>query len=270
MKNYYKIAIVLLSIAFATTGCKKSNDVNDNISGGGNSGGGAVNNPTIVTCPVSDITAHSAKAFGCISEDSGLTIEKRGICWSLHDNPSVYDNTVYCGTGTGSFNCLISYLLQPNTTYYVKAYAKTENGIKYGNCVSFTTERQSNYDVELTNRLGGTRWSLVKNVDYNPNGTVTTTYPYNYISYGATVSDIYYNHNGYIQIGGLRKGDWYFEDGKLFIIYDSNYTTATEQGELSVIYGHLSHSLQLFTNSELVYYKTGNGYRWEHYFTRTY
>lgn len=114
---------------------------------GGNSGGtGNLVLPTITTNAVSGITSNSATFGGAISNANGNQIMERGIVYSTSPNPTINSNKIVIGNGIGAFDTIsglgyqYSHLLNPNTTYYVRAYAVTENNISaYGNEVSFTT-----------------------------------------------------------------------------------------------------------------------------------
>jgi hypothetical protein len=115
---------------------------------GSNSGGGTGNLvlPTITTNAVTGITSNSATFGGAISNANGNQIMERGIVYSTSPNPTINSNKIKIGSGIGAFDTItdLSYeyahLLNSNTTYYVRAYAVTENNISaYGNEVSFTT-----------------------------------------------------------------------------------------------------------------------------------
>ncbi len=114
---------------------------------GGNGGGtGALVLPTITTNAVTAITSNSATFGGAISNANGNQIMERGIVYSTTPNPTLNSNRIYIGNGIGTFDTIsglgyeYSHLLNPNTTYYARAYALTENNISaYGNEVSFTT-----------------------------------------------------------------------------------------------------------------------------------
>ena len=112
---------------------------------GGNSGGtGALVLPTITTNAITGITSNSATFGGAISNANGNQIMERGIVYSTSPNPTLGSNKIMIGSGIGTFDTIsgIGYvhLLNPNTTYYARAYAVTENNISaYGNEVSFTT-----------------------------------------------------------------------------------------------------------------------------------
>jgi len=97
------------------------------------------NVPTVTTDPnVTTITHNSATTGGTIITDGGATIIARGICYSTSSNPTVSDpHTTEPGT-LGNFTSLLTGL-NPQTTYYLRAYATTINGNGYGDIVSFTT-----------------------------------------------------------------------------------------------------------------------------------
>ena len=114
---------------------------------GGNGGGtGALVLPTITTNAVTGITSNSATFGGAISNANGNQIMERGIVYSTTPNPTLSSNKIIIGNGIGTFDTIIGFgseyahLLNSNNTYYVRAYAVTENNISaYGNEVSFTT-----------------------------------------------------------------------------------------------------------------------------------
>ena len=114
---------------------------------GSNTGGtGALVLPTITTNAVTGITSNSATFGGSISNANGTQIMERGIVYSTTPNPTLSSNKIIIGNGIGTFDTITGlnydyfHLLNPNTTYYVRAYAVTENNISaYGNEVSFTT-----------------------------------------------------------------------------------------------------------------------------------
>ena len=103
------------------------------------------NIPVVVTSSISQITETTAVAGGNVTNDGGASVIERGVVYSTNPNPVITNlsNTIRpCGSGTGEFTYNITDL-QPNTTYYLRAYAKNDVGIAYGEEVSFTTETQS-------------------------------------------------------------------------------------------------------------------------------
>ena len=103
------------------------------------------NIPVVVTSAITQITTISAVAGGNVTSDGGASVIERGVVYSTNPNPVITNlsNTIRpCGSGTGEFTYTITDL-QPNTTYYLRAYAKNYVGIAYGEEVSFTTKEQS-------------------------------------------------------------------------------------------------------------------------------
>ena len=92
--------------------------------------------PVVSTGSVTDITATSAKCSGNVSDQGASAVTERGICWGTSHNPTISGSHATNGTGTGLFVCSMTGLT-PNTTYYVRAYAKNSQGTAYGSEVSF-------------------------------------------------------------------------------------------------------------------------------------
>ena len=94
--------------------------------------------PTVTTSDVTNITSNSAACGGNVTSDGGGTVIARGVCWSTSQTPTINDFRTANGTGTGTFTSNITGL-NPNTKYYVRAYATNEAGTSYGAQKSFTT-----------------------------------------------------------------------------------------------------------------------------------
>ena len=94
--------------------------------------------PTVTTTAVTAITKVSAVSGGNVTYDGGGTISARGLCWSMNANPSVTDNVIAGGTGTGAFVSNLTGLTL-YTTYHVRAYATNSKGTVYGSDIQFTT-----------------------------------------------------------------------------------------------------------------------------------
>jgi uncharacterized protein (TIGR02145 family) len=118
--------------------------------------------PTVSTAEVSDITETSARGGGNVSDDGGLSVMARGVVWSTSSNPTLDSNDGYTndGSGTGSFTSDITNL-DPDTEYYVRAYATNSRGTGYGSQRSFTTTGPRDTEtevVEVTNPVTGRTW----------------------------------------------------------------------------------------------------------------
>jgi len=95
--------------------------------------------PSVTTIVVSNIGTNTATSGGNVTDDGGVAVSVRGICWSTSSNPTTTDSNTIDGSGTGAF--VINLVgLSPLTLYYVRAYATNSLGTAYGNEVTFTTQ----------------------------------------------------------------------------------------------------------------------------------
>lgn len=94
--------------------------------------------PTLLTSSISNITATSVKSGGNITNDGGLPILEKGVCWSTSQIPTINNNKKNIISGSQNYAITIADLL-PGTTYCVRAYAINSLGVGYGNQLSFTT-----------------------------------------------------------------------------------------------------------------------------------
>ena len=96
--------------------------------------------PVVETQDVTDITYTTATAGGNVTDDRGLTVNSRGICWNISGNPTTTDSISSGGMGPGPFRKNIKNL-NPGTTYYLRAYATNRDGTAYGSEVIFKTTK---------------------------------------------------------------------------------------------------------------------------------
>ena len=93
---------------------------------------------SVVTAMPTDITATSAVVGGTVTLPEGTHVFLRGVCWGTAPSPDIDGDHTTEGTGIGSFSGTLEGL-NPNTTYFVRAYAVSDHGLSYGNELSFTT-----------------------------------------------------------------------------------------------------------------------------------
>ncbi|MFZ4546134.1 MAG: hypothetical protein ACOYN4_01795 [Bacteroidales bacterium] len=114
-------------------------------------------NPEIYTLSVSPgYTTADCKCF--IKSDSGLSVFESGACWGINQNPSISDSHTTDGNKLGIYSTHIIGL-EPNTTYYFRAYATNEKGTSYGVQKTTTTYHLSSPVVstgEVTNITNST------------------------------------------------------------------------------------------------------------------
>jgi hypothetical protein len=155
-----------------------------------------VNKTVVVTDAVSGITSTSAVFGGSATNDSGLVLTGRGVCYSTNVNPTTADNKVEMGSGSGAFNLSITGL-KAGITYYVRAYASTKQGTSYGSQVTFTTSflTVSPNSYTVPKESGSKVFTVASNIDWQVssnqnwctlsansgkgNGTITATFTEN-------------------------------------------------------------------------------------------
>ncbi|WP_315818218.1 hypothetical protein [Paraflavitalea speifideaquila] len=96
--------------------------------------------PTVSTAAATLIKATTASIGGTVSNDGGAAVTSRGICYSKNQQPTIANDKTTNGKDTGTFQAGLT-ALQPNTTYYARAYATNSVGTAYGNQVTFTTAK---------------------------------------------------------------------------------------------------------------------------------
>lgn len=101
------------------------------------------NKNLIFTTEASAITDESAQVEGLITDFKGEIIS-HGHCYSKNPFPIVGNSQSNLGKRdkTGLFVSVLDDL-EPNTTYYIRAYMTTDEETKYGNQISITTEEES-------------------------------------------------------------------------------------------------------------------------------
>ena len=111
--------------------------------------------PVILTVIASEVTQSTAKSGGVISDDGGIDVAARGVCWSTSQNPTTSSDKTSDGGGSGLFSSVITGLTA-NTTYYIRAYAINSEGTSYGDQLEFTTSVQTT-GIKKANFPGGER-----------------------------------------------------------------------------------------------------------------
>jgi hypothetical protein len=99
----------------------------------------ATGSPNVTTSIVTTLTTVSATLGGEVLSAGASAVTARGICYGTSAAPTVSNNTVASGSGTGAFTTSLPGL-NPATTYYARAYAVNASGTSYGNQVTFRTE----------------------------------------------------------------------------------------------------------------------------------
>jgi hypothetical protein len=112
------------------------------------------NLPLVTSVSINNILYYSAIAYGNVISDGGATVTSRGFCYSTSPNPTINNNTINVGNGTGSFNDTITGL-NPYTAYYVRAFATNSSGTSYGSELNFTPNQVPTLNCDFCGAAGG-------------------------------------------------------------------------------------------------------------------
>lgn len=222
--NRHFSLIIFLLIAITFTACQKK-DIHYNA--------------VINTTKVNSIKITSAKCGGIITPNV-LKILSCGICWSTEKNPTTENSKTIESVESGNFTSTMTGL-NPNTTYYVRAYAINSQVTGYGEATSFTTYRSdavSDYDSNYYNivTIGTQIWMSenLKTTHYSnglPISEVTDSAQWNNITTGAYCN---YSNNADIAATYGRLYNWYAVSDNMSIAptgwhvaTDAEWTTLT-------------------------------------------
>lgn len=123
MSQLFKPGLIII-LLFILQGCQKENPTI----------------PVVNTKEVAEISYTSAISGGEVTDEGGVPVTTRGLCWSINALPSISDNLTAGSGGAGEFSGILTPLIQ-NTTYFVRSYATNSVGTGYGNQVSFVTRK---------------------------------------------------------------------------------------------------------------------------------
>ena len=148
--------------------------------------------PEILSSAPASITETSATLGGNVT--TTLNVLDKGICWGTSPNPTVSNDKLSASSGAGEFS-LTANNLRSGTTYYVRVYVETNEGITYGELRSFTTDGQLSRTLPFVERFEGSNfppkdWTLI---DHDGDGNDWRQY--SSVFKGAR-SDSYYDGSG--------------------------------------------------------------------------
>nr|WP_106781908.1 cadherin-like beta sandwich domain-containing protein [Lysinibacillus timonensis] len=140
--------------------------------------------PLVTTNPHDDITKTGVQLFGIVNNNGNDNLIDRGFVYSTSSNPEIDTiNSVKVSVSqtleTGPYSTYLDNL-NPNTTYYYRAYAENSKGFGYGEASSFTTLKNNDANlINLTLSPTGLNENFVSNqLDYSasvPSGTSSVT-----------------------------------------------------------------------------------------------
>ena len=119
--------------------------------------------PELITHEASLITSTTAEGGGTIISDGGLTVFAKGMLWNTDGNPDIsnYEGICFDTDENDEFFCSMTDLL-PSSEYFARAWAQNDEGVGYGNEISFNTLVPSlevitlePYDITAWSAVGG-------------------------------------------------------------------------------------------------------------------
>ena len=95
--------------------------------------------PIVSTIGASGVTSVKLMTGGNVVDSGLASVIERGVVWNSSSNPTIVLTTrTQDGSGVGGFTSIVDGML-PNTTYYIRAYARNSLGTGYGNEIVINT-----------------------------------------------------------------------------------------------------------------------------------
>lgn len=157
MKTTRLYTLFVLLMLFVVS-CNKPDEPNN---------GGNNNDVRVTTYTPQDITAITAKCGGDVIVTQGLSLTELGVCWSVEQNPTADKQHLSTTAWNEPFVCTIANL-EPDTKYYVRAFALRGLEYYYGDEKNFVTPKDHEYiDLGLPS---GTLWATCNVGANSPEG----------------------------------------------------------------------------------------------------
>lgn len=94
--------------------------------------------PSVEILPASEISYTSFVCNGDVTDSGTYSVTARGFCWSTEPDPVMTGEHLHVGNGAGVFSALLADM-QPETTFYVRAYAVNAAGVTYSTPITVST-----------------------------------------------------------------------------------------------------------------------------------
>lgn len=161
--------------------------------------------PDIQTGKIAVLTGTSISITGSISLKPGLSVSNYGHCWSVSTPFPTYENSLGrtskgYGSGQLAFTSNI-YGIAPDAVYYIRAYAVTPNGVKYGNTLTYKRSSLSIDDDLLL--------YLPFNGNYSDASSTGVNYIWPWWSYPPFTTDRFGTANNACQFSGSDNSPMY-------------------------------------------------------------
>ena len=94
--------------------------------------------PSVEILPATEISYTSFVCSGDVTDSGTYSVTARGFCWSTDPDPVMTGEHLHVGNGSGTFSALLANM-QPETTFYVRAYAVNAAGVTYSTPITVST-----------------------------------------------------------------------------------------------------------------------------------
>lgn len=94
--------------------------------------------PVVKTTSIGNVSTTSVSLGGIITNDGGDAISEQGVCWNKIPSADVNNQKTMDASGENTFEVTVE-MLEPETQYYLKAFATNSVGIAYGNEIGIKT-----------------------------------------------------------------------------------------------------------------------------------
>lgn len=89
-----------------------------------------------------------------VTDEGDTPVTKRGFCYSESEIPTIEDDTILCGSGSGIFTGTLKNL-KPQTQYFVRAYVINSYGVSYNSTNGYPITLKSALPTVNTNNVSG-------------------------------------------------------------------------------------------------------------------
>lgn len=133
----------------------------------------SADSPTVRTLEVMSLDSTTVRVKCEVVSGGGQEVTERGICWNTYGDPTMDDETMkHTNVGTGQYTLRLEDLSY-STKYYVRAYAKNDSGVGFGEVLEFKISTEAMlpevFTVEV-NDITSTTALCVGNVASNGGG----------------------------------------------------------------------------------------------------
>jgi len=94
--------------------------------------------PSLEIVPATEVSFTSFTCGGDVTDSGTYAVTARGLCWATTPDPVMTGEHLHLGNGIGVFSASLTNL-QPETTYYVRAYAVNAVGVTYSTPITVNT-----------------------------------------------------------------------------------------------------------------------------------